>query len=67
MTKRELLHKIYTDDYLEQYFETALWATPEYDEEGNMLGNLDDNYHIDDFTFDALKEMEAPCVGFQSL
>lgn len=52
------------DEFYDQYVETALWSSTETDEDGNDLGNLDDNYDADDLTDEAKASMRADCKAF---
>jgi hypothetical protein len=62
-TKSDLLNKIYDDEYLLQYFETALWSSA--DERDEYGGDpLDKNYGIEDFTVDSLKKMIVGAEAF---
>lgn len=60
--------KQYTDEELEQFVRgykvSALWSTPETNEDGEILGSLDDTYSIDDIAAETQDAMQADCVDF---
>lgn len=52
-------------DFVRAYLECALWSSSQCDEDGNMTGSFDNDYSVDDFTPEALKEAISDCEGFQ--
>ncbi len=60
MDKSALLGKIYRDDFLAQYFETALWSSTDWD----TNRPFDEDYYVDDFTASSLKEMIDDAEAF---
>lgn len=62
-TKSELLSKIYGDDFMNAYVECMLWSsTDESDESGGVP--LDENYELEDFTIEGLKQIISDCEEF---
>ena len=53
------------DPFTRSYLETALWASTEYDADGNMGESLDENYSLEDFTIEALLAARKDCIDFQ--
>lgn len=49
---------------LYSYLETALWSSPRCDEEGNMLGNYDDDFGPDAFDEASLKQAATDLESF---
>lgn len=63
-TKQALINSL--DAFTRSYLETALWSSTECDADGNMGDSLDENYSIDDFTVEALRESIDDCKSFQA-
>jgi hypothetical protein len=62
-TKQALIESL--DAFTRSYLETALWSSN--DESNDQGGNpLDENYSIDDFTVEALRESIDDCKSFQA-
>jgi hypothetical protein len=61
----------YTPQQLEtfvlHYVNSLLWSTPQSDDEGNCLGNLDDDYGLEDINADTYKEIVSDCKDFLEL
>lgn len=62
-TKQALIDSL--DAFTRSYLETALWASTECDAHGDMGAPLDENYSIDDFTVEALRESIDDCKSVQ--
>ena len=61
-TKQTLINSL--DAFTKSYLETALWSST--DESNDQGGDpLDENYSIDDFTVEALRESIDDCKSFQ--
>lgn len=52
---------------LKEYFECALWTTSEYDENGECLGSLDENFGLEDISFQALLQSARELKSFIGL
>jgi len=63
MTKDELVRYIIYDKFLEGYFDTSLWASVDDRDGGDTP--LDENFGIDGFTADTLREMIAEAEKFR--
>lgn len=53
------------DEFTQAYLVCALWSSHETDDEGEVLGNLDDKYDIDDIAPASLATMVEECTRFQ--
>lgn len=53
------------DEFTQGYLEAALWSSHDVDDQGNVKGNLDDNYGIDDIATESLVTMIDECKQFQ--
>lgn len=62
-TKQALIDSL--DAFTRSYLETALRSSTECDADGNMGAPLDENYSVDDFTVEALRESIDDCKPFQ--
>jgi len=54
----------YTDAALPQYIGTALWTSPDYDDDGNATNDLDLNYDRDDMAPEAVASMRTDLHDF---
>lgn len=52
------------NEFFDSYIETALWATSDMDEDGNMLESLDEDFDIQDFDPKSLQEVKDRCQDF---
>lgn len=55
------------DDFTAAYLECALWSSHAWGEDGEDLGNLDDEYGIYDFAPEALAQAVKECRDFRDL
>ncbi len=53
------------DEFTHAYLVCALWSSHESDEKGNVIGNLDDKYDVDDIAPASLATMIQECKEFQ--